>query len=152
MLRSLPGYLSLYMKAIFLLLFLALECLATNSSTAAFYSENMDQKLLNAAQDGDLDTVNRLLADGADKDTKDNDLQTPLHYAARSGSIKVIKALLIRSADRKSLDASRRTPLHVATWYGHLEVAQELFGRDYKKSALLHYVARKGHLNAVKTL
>lgn len=62
------------------------------------------EKLHFAAQDGDVETVKRLLAEGYQPNLFDELGKTPLHYAAMRGHLDVIKVLLAEGADVNAHD------------------------------------------------
>lgn len=94
-----------------------------------------DSPLHVAAREGRTETVDALLADGADPNAKANpgvtgvpnlkaDMgDTPLHVAAGKGRAAVVTALLVAAADRNAKDIKGRTPLHVAAESGHTRAA-----------------------------
>ena len=71
-------------------------------------------ELHEAAEEGRLDLVNKLLR--LPGSLKDQDIfgETPLHYAAENGHLEVVKALINAGADPTSIDKSNRTPLDCA--------------------------------------
>ncbi|MCH7729032.1 MAG: ankyrin repeat domain-containing protein [Planctomycetes bacterium] len=58
-----------------------------------------DQALHNAAWDGELDAVKRLLRDGADVNAKGQTGNTPLYVAAWHGHIEVVEFLIKEGAE-----------------------------------------------------
>ena len=67
--------------------------------------------LVRAAHDGNLATVQRLLADGADVNGRDAFGRSALHEAAFRGHERIIASLLRAGADPHARDAAGRTPL-----------------------------------------
>lgn len=82
--------------------------------------------LHDAAREGDVEAIQRLLAAGADPNAKAAYLgDTPLHTAALMGHADAIAALLKGGADpnaNAANDADGDTPLHWAVGEGHAEV------------------------------
>jgi ankyrin repeat protein len=59
-----------------------------------------DERLHHAAQDGDVDTVKKLLEAGCDVNAFDHPLcKTPLHYAAAGEFLDVVELLISAGAD-----------------------------------------------------
>ena len=86
-----------------------------------------------ATQQGDTDTVKRLLSSGMlDVNcifSSDIWMPTPLCMAAESGRTGVVKILLDAGADLNKADRSGRTPLYFAAWSGSKEVVKVLLDR-----------------------
>ena len=86
--------------------------------------------LHDAAREGDVEAIQRLLAAGADPNAKAAYLgDTPLHTAALMGHADAIAALLKGGADpnaNAANDADGDTPLHWAVGEGHAEVVHIL--------------------------
>ena len=72
------------------------------------------RSLHDAAREGSLQDVERLLSGGADVNESNEYGETPLHLAARCGSLEVVKFLLENGAsgDIAARDEDGRTPLH----------------------------------------
>ena len=86
------------------------------------------QSFLNAASDGDLITVDRILRDGMPVDVSDDVRgNTALHCATAYNRIELVKLLLLQGADvnRQNL-FSKSTPLHYAAKGNSTEVARLL--------------------------
>jgi ankyrin repeat protein len=88
-----------------------------------------DNKLLEAAKNGDLIKVQTLLEKGANPNAEDDAGLTPLHYAADLGYVEIVKLLLERGADPKAKDNKGSTPLHWAAFFGHVDVVRVLLER-----------------------
>jgi len=67
-----------------------------------------------AAQSGDLATVEQLLAQGADVNSTANGGATPLHWAAGNDHKEMAELLLAHGADVNARDNFGQTPLGVA--------------------------------------
>ncbi|GMH62956.1 hypothetical protein TrST_g9899 [Triparma strigata] len=97
--------------------------------------------LVDAAEGGDANKVQELLAAGADVNyskVKKNGC-TPLYIAAQNGHLDVVQALVDARADvNKAMAVDGCTPLYVAAFNGHLDVVQAL-------------VAGKANVNKAKT-
>jgi ankyrin repeat protein len=73
------------------------------------------QALLQAALDGKLDTVERLVTEGTSVDTADPDKRTPVMWAAFNGHTDVVSYLLQQGATLDAKDVSGRTALMYAS-------------------------------------
>jgi len=67
--------------------------------------------LMNAAGNGDLPSVEKLLRNDANVNATDIDGYTALHYAAHCGDIRVVRALLVAGADINARTKGNVTPL-----------------------------------------
>ena len=86
-----------------------------------------NQRLLSAAQDGDLALVEQAMQNGANLESTDNLGKTPLHLACCNGHLDVVRYLLTsHGANLEATDNNGKTPLHLACWNGHLDVVQDL--------------------------
>jgi sRNA-binding regulator protein Hfq len=91
--------------------------------------------LIQAAEKGHLEEVKRILDEGADGNTKDDDGQTALMKAAKEGHVEIVKLLLNKGANVNSEDNYRRTALMLASFGGHHEVENLLKPvKDEKKN------------------
>ena len=86
-------------------------------------------ELIWAASLGDMRHIRRLVARGADFNSADYDLRTPLHLAASEGHVEVARYLLDQGSDRDAQDRWGGTPLRDAHRHGHMEVANLLEGK-----------------------
>ncbi len=91
-----------------------------------------------------------LLKAGADVNSKDKHLETPLHNAAVKGRTGIAKVLLDAGADVNARDDDGLTPLHNAAVWGHVELARMLLAagadvnaRDRQNETPLHLVASR---------
>jgi len=113
-----------------------------------------------AAWLGDLDKVKRLVEQGTDVNTEDEQLKwTPLHWAAFTGPQDVLKFLLAKGANVNAKDEFNSTPLQYAAVNGYKEFVELLLAKgvdvnatDNWGSTPLHAAARKGHEGVVELL
>lgn len=93
-------------------------------------NNNPTYKLLEAAKNGDLATVEAILEVEPHKWVNCRDMpgreSTPLHFAAGYNHPEVVKLLLEKGADIEAKDKGHLVPLHNACSYGHYEVAELL--------------------------
>ena len=78
--------------------------------------ENLDQKLIEAAQNGDLVLVKSLLNQGADIHAQDDEA---LFWAGQKGNLEIVKYLVKKGAD---IQTDNDCALKWAAAEGHLEV------------------------------
>lgn len=78
--------------------------------------ETKEQRLAKAARGIDIVSVERLLAEGADPNSKDANGVTPLLIAAERGDVLSVEALIKRGAAVNSVDVHGRTPLMLSAW------------------------------------
>ncbi|VEL28950.1 unnamed protein product [Protopolystoma xenopodis] len=101
---------------------------ATSASSAALpkvYSY-MEQALCQAAAEGRLNTMMRILHERIDINCLDAVGYTPLHYAAMFGQLEAIKLLLCNRAQVNAINWCGTSPLHLAAHNNHLRCAQLL--------------------------
>ncbi len=89
--------------------------------------EAISKSLCQAAKDGDLEQVKKLIAAGADVNAGDERGQTPLHFAARGGYDQIARLLIAQGADvNVSMERGPWTPLLDAALAGHAKVVKVL--------------------------
>lgn len=84
--------------------------------------------LLEAAETGDLDTVQRIIAsDSVDIDAVDEvDLYSAMMMSAEAGHLDIVRALKEAGAKIEIRDSYGRTPLYAAAVAGHIDVVRYL--------------------------
>ncbi|CAC5358230.1 unnamed protein product [Mytilus coruscus] len=120
--------------------------------------EDWNEKLIIAAQTGDIKALKLGLQNDADIDYQGYGRETALMCAARRGHPEVTRLLLDSGCNTDITDVSGYTALMWAAWLGHLEVTQLLLDSrckiDITKSGwtALMFVALKGHLEVTQLL
>ena len=71
-----------------------------------------------AAENGQKDMVQRLIANEYDVNTRDKDGLTPLHEAAKKGDKEIAELLLMKGADVNAKNKNGSTPLYWAVTFG----------------------------------
>lgn len=92
-------------------------------------------KFFAAAESGNVQEVDRLLAAGADVNARDSLGETPLFYAAFSGSKETAESLIAHDADINATDREEFTPLHTAAYQSRREVVELLIRKGAKVNA-----------------
>jgi len=108
----------------------------------AIVEDAMDDLLLEAVQNRDVDRVRVLLAEGADPNVRDINGRTPLGHAAAHGDVDLVTLLLDAGADVHS-GARFATPYEIARTRGHLCIAELLEARGVDTKRSLQAVASK---------
>lgn len=86
-----------------------------------------------AAKDGNLEQVTRLIAAGADVNARGNRAQTPLHFAAQKGHEQIARLLIARGADvNANMADTSWTPLLEAACHGHTKLVKLLLEKGAK--------------------
>jgi len=125
--------------------------------------EELNKKLLRAAEIGDLAKVGELIGAGAQVDAADADNygMQPLHWAAQKGHLPMVEFLLRRGAKIDAVDkAGGVEPLHWAAANGHLSVVEFLLREGGSADAAtfrngrraLHSAAERGYVKIVEFL
>lgn len=100
--------------------------------TIKFYNsqklDTISNTLCQAAANGDLITIKKLLEENKDTDINkgDYDYRTPLHLAAAEGKLEAVKFLIERGAKVNALDRFKNTPIQDALRSSHHEVVEYL--------------------------
>lgn len=107
----------------------------------------------------DTETTKALLDGGAEKDAKDKQGKTPLHYAVEQGNEKIVKELLEVGANKDAADRQRKSPLHYAVDQKNIEACKILLEADADKNfkddlgkTPLHYAVDQKNIDAFKIL
>ena len=95
----------------------------TPSPTTKPVIHNLDNELISAASNGNSHEVSRLLAQGADPNSRNSDGYTPLMLASINGHFEVVKTLLKSGADKSIKSRLGWTALDFAREYNHPNIA-----------------------------
>lgn len=105
-----------------------------------------------AAAQGDLNIVERTIAQGIDVNIAESDRRvTALHSAAANGQTHMVKRLLSAGADPMAVDLSGATPLVNAAYAGHIaamDVLLEKINVEEINGSKSHFVMAVSPLNA----
>lgn len=112
-----------------------------------------------AAQIGHAETVEVLIANGANTEALQKNGATPLLMAVQQGQMTSVLTLLRNGANPEAVDPKGRTPLHIAVNRGYPEIALALINhgvivdcKEYQGATPLFLAAAYGMLDMVLTL
>ena len=117
--------------------------------------------LIEAAQEGNLERVRRLVSDAHAPDVNElgPDDRTPLIFAASFGDPAIVQELVQAGALVDFQDNFGWSPLHWAADTGHTSVVRQLIvdganvnTRDTEGWSPLHWAAYRGHMESVQEL
>jgi ankyrin repeat protein len=122
-------------------------------------SRQEDARLVRAATRGDLESVMRLLAGGADVDSQDTEGRTAVTAAVYGGHLEVVRALIDGGADVDIQDSSRANALLATGETGNAEILRAVLRADpdltrtnrFGGTALIP-AADRGHVDVVREL
>ena len=119
----------------------------------------LNQKLIDAARDNNIEGAREALKNGADVNAKDKAGKTALIWAARYGHTEVVKMLIAAGADVNAKNSDGNTALIWAAYYGHAEIIKMLIAAgadvnatDNGGNTALIWAAREGHTEIAKLL
>ena len=115
--------------------------------------------LVQAAEEGNLGKLAKLLERGADPNAHDAWRNTALIYAARDGRVEMVKLLIARGADVNWIDGERVTPLILASFKNHETIVRLLLGQNADRTVrdkwgrnALDYALRRGEDDPIAVL
>ena len=111
-------------------------------------TDNYSDRLREAVNDGDTETVKLLLEEGANVNQFDMEGWTLLHDAIRMNRIEICKLLLEKGANVNQFDMEGWTPLHVATRINRIEICKLLL----EKGAEVNPVTKSGRFAGLTPL
>jgi cytohesin len=79
-----------------------------------------------AAKNGDIDQINRLIEKGGTVDVIDENTNTPLYIAVGQGHREVAELLILKGANVNAIDNKGRTPLDWANYSQHKDLVELL--------------------------
>jgi hypothetical protein len=123
-----PGSCRLRRRSIFCAAAVVATALAETQTAELRTAGYIEGELRQAAIDGELESVTRMLALGLDPDAAAEMLADwrPLQYAAQHGNTQVCTALVEHRADVIARDRNGETALMQAAYWGHAETVAEL--------------------------
>ena len=120
----------------------------------------LNERLIKASEDGDINKVKQLIEEGADVNHAENkDGNTPLIWASRYGYFNIVKELIEHGANVNQGADDKNSPLMFAIVKGNLEIVKYLISkganvnqRNNFRSTPLSLANIIGHLEIVKYL
>lgn len=117
-------------------------------------------QLQEAANNGEIESVKKLLNEGAEIDSKNIFGETSLHIAARMGHDRVIDVLLEKAAKVNSINNSGETALHIVAQTNHVSSLERLLttpeidvhSKDREGNTALHLAAQVGNQDVMDKL
>ena len=88
------------------------EVMVNATKLTQMQQDELNNKLLSAAINGDINSVRESIVNGADVNAKDNDGKTALHWAAWDGKVDITTFLIEKGADVGAKDENGKTALH----------------------------------------
>jgi len=99
-------------------------------------------------ENGDLETLKKLVSRGADVEAKNKYGETPLILASEFGHLEIVKCLIEKcNANVESKDNHGNTPLILASGYGYLEIVKCLIENGANYEELLESLEEQGHVD-----
>ncbi|XP_063417381.1 uncharacterized protein LOC134699914 [Mytilus trossulus] len=121
--------------------------------------EDWNEKLITAAQNGDIEDLELSLQNGADIEYQGVSGWSALMWAARRGHLEICRLLIGRGCKIDITQGDGETALMWAAYRGHLEICRLLIDRGCKIDIIardgrtaLHYAAQFGHLQITRYL
>ena len=119
-----------------------------------------NENLIEAAKEGDVEGVQKSLAQGAEITAEDEDGFTSMYLAAIGGHVDVIKCLIAAGANKNERGCSGETPLNVAVLQGQLNVVKyfveelkvDVDQEEEDDANPLHWAAAEGHVDVIEYL
>ncbi|XP_028131929.1 uncharacterized protein LOC114327487 [Diabrotica virgifera virgifera] len=122
---------------------------------------DLDEELLTAVQDGNLNKVEGLVSQNANVNTTDIYSWTPLHWAAFKDRLEIARFLIEKGADINAADKGPygKRPIHVAAENNNKDIIEFFLGKkagindtDKQGYTPLHYAAWRGRLEVTQLL
>lgn len=111
-----------------------------------------------AAKNGNISEIKKLVANGEDVASRDEEALTALHWASIRGKLTVAEFLIENGADINAIDSFGTTVLHMAIFGGEkmvqllLNKYVDVNKKNYDGAIALHIVALEGNWNIAAAL
>lgn len=97
-------------------------------------TETINQKLWQAARNGDMSALVQALDQGASVNARGDYGDTALNLAAENGHLDIVAHLLKAGADIENRGGADKTPLMSAAFAGHIQVVKMLLDKGARVS------------------
>lgn len=122
--------------------------------------DDTEPALVIAAENGDMNQLDILLASSNKPDIRDSCRWTPLMKAALNGHLQIVEKLLQHGANPNLADKGGYTPLHLAASNNHAAIVEHLIKQGALVDAREHtngwtpllWAAKRGHSDSVSKL
>lgn len=95
-----------------------------------------EKRFREAANNGNCEMIERLIAEGVAVCCADSKKRTALHFAAARGDVATVQALLNHGANPNLKDVNGNTPLHLAACASHIKIVTVLLEHGASVNAL----------------
>ena len=85
-----------------------------------------EKRFREAANNGNFEVIENLIAEGVAVSCADSKKRTALHFAASKGDVPTVRVLLSHGANPNSQDVNGNTPLHLAACASHIKIVTML--------------------------
>ena len=116
----------IYVVTMILIFIVCFGCATISKTKEEKTVVNPDVLLLKSARNGNISEVKRLIKEGVDVNTQDNEGRTALMLTSYFGQTEVTKLLLEQGADIEAQDNEGHTALTLATEQGHTDITKLL--------------------------
>ncbi len=131
----------------------------TQGKEDAHDAKSSECGLVQAARNGDVPLVKKLISKGCDLDTMESNRRTPLHTACSLGRLEIVRLLVENGANVDASSITGQTPLHEACINGRYAVLQEMISEvvdldmvDVNGLSAAHYCAMNGEVKCLTLL
>ncbi|MFP3032786.1 MAG: ankyrin repeat domain-containing protein, partial [Wolbachia sp.] len=113
---------------------------------------DLNEKLLSAVKNGDLNKIEDLVSQGTSLKMKDSNGNTLLHYASQNDHLRVVKYLIEKEASLKAKNKDGETPLGLAVQKNYIDIIEFLKKTQLDLDKELLATVKGDDLNRVKAL
>ncbi len=100
------------------------EIMVNTTKLTQMQQKELNNKLIDAAKNGDIGKVKESITNGANVDARDENGKTALYWAARRGQIDVAKVLIAKGVNVNVKDKNNETAVEIAIRCGYHQIAE----------------------------